>query len=165
MLSEKEGYNNASINHCFNKASGSDRKDLIQYTKRTRTTECHLSSHTILRSVIYPTSFVSTGQPYKTPRTVQNLQSTTRLGFQGTQKFERYLGERWYLPSIYQQCSVSKMWFETMYDVQKHPMHTTIQQHTYRSRIHHILQCQLQDRKYYLPPGMCNLRPSMHRRN
>ena len=33
--------------------------------KRTRTTECHLSSHTILRSVIYPTSFVSTGQPYK----------------------------------------------------------------------------------------------------
>ena len=33
--------------------------------KRTRTTECHLSSHTILRSVIYPASFVSTGQPYK----------------------------------------------------------------------------------------------------
>jgi hypothetical protein len=30
-----------------------------------RPTECHLSSHTILRSVIYPTSFVSTGQPYK----------------------------------------------------------------------------------------------------
>ena len=33
--------------------------------KRTRTTECHLSSHTILRSLIYPASFVSTGQPYK----------------------------------------------------------------------------------------------------
>ena len=33
--------------------------------KRTRTTECHLSSHTILPSVIYPASFVSTGQPYK----------------------------------------------------------------------------------------------------
>ena len=33
--------------------------------KRTRTTECHLSSLTILRSVIYPTSFVSTEQPYK----------------------------------------------------------------------------------------------------
>jgi hypothetical protein len=35
------------------------------YQKRTRTTECHLSSLTILHSVIYPTSFVSTGQPYK----------------------------------------------------------------------------------------------------
>ena len=34
-------------------------------TKRTQTTECHLSSHTILRSVIYPTSFVSIGQQYK----------------------------------------------------------------------------------------------------
>ena len=33
--------------------------------KRRQTTECHLSSHTILRSVVYPTSFVSTGQPYK----------------------------------------------------------------------------------------------------
>jgi hypothetical protein len=32
--------------------------------KRRRTAECHLSSHTILCSVIYPTSFVSTGQPY-----------------------------------------------------------------------------------------------------
>jgi hypothetical protein len=49
---KKRGYNNASINHCFNKASGIYRKDLIQ--KRTRTTECHLSLHTILRSVIYP---------------------------------------------------------------------------------------------------------------
>jgi hypothetical protein len=27
-----------------------------------------------------------------------------------------------------------------MYDVQTHPMHTQIQQHTYRRRIHHILQ-------------------------
>ena len=65
---KKRGYNNASINHCFNKASGIDRKDLIQYKekKRTRTTECHLSLHTILLlSVIYPASFVSTGQPYK----------------------------------------------------------------------------------------------------
>ena len=34
MLSEKEGYNNACINHCFNKASGSDSKDLIQYTEK-----------------------------------------------------------------------------------------------------------------------------------
>jgi hypothetical protein len=47
-------------------------------------------------------------------------------------------------PSICLQWSVSKMWFETMYDVQKHQMHTTIQQHTYRRKIHHILQCQLQ---------------------
>ena len=62
---KKRGYNNASINHCFNKAIGIDGKDLIQYKEKTRTTECHLSSHTILRSVIYPTSFVSTGQPYK----------------------------------------------------------------------------------------------------
>jgi hypothetical protein len=60
------GYNNASINHCFNKASGIDRKDPIQYKEKNATTECHLSSHTILCSVIYPTSFVSTGQPYKT---------------------------------------------------------------------------------------------------
>jgi hypothetical protein len=44
-------------------------------------------------------------------------------------------------------------------------MHTKIQQHTYRRRIHHILQCQLQDSKYYLPPGMCYLWPSIHRRN
>jgi hypothetical protein len=28
-----------------------------------------------------------------------------------------------------------------MYDVHKHPMHTKIQQHTYRRKIHHILQC------------------------
>ena len=34
----------------------------------------------------------------KTPRIVQNLQRTTRLGFQETQKFERYLGESWHLP-------------------------------------------------------------------
>ena len=33
--------------------------------KRRRTTECHLSSHTILRSVVYPPSLVSTGQPHK----------------------------------------------------------------------------------------------------
>ena len=62
---KKRGYNNASINHCFNKASGIDRKDSSNIKKRTRTTECHLSSLTILRSVIYPISFVSTGQPYK----------------------------------------------------------------------------------------------------
>ncbi len=67
MSSEKEGLHyNASINHCFNKASGIDRKDLLQYRKkRIRTTECHLSSHTILRSVMYTPSFVSTGQPYR----------------------------------------------------------------------------------------------------
>jgi hypothetical protein len=53
----------------------------------------------------------------------------------GSQKFERHLGESWHLPSICLQWSVSKMWFETMYDVQKHPMHTTIKQHTYRRRI------------------------------
>jgi hypothetical protein len=51
---------------------------------------------------------------------------------------------------------------ETMYDVQKHPMHTKIQQQTHRRKIHFILQCQLQDRKYYLPPGMCNLWSSIH---
>ena len=60
---KKRGYNYASINHCFNKASGIDRKDLIQYKEKNK--ECHLSSNTILRSVIYPTSFVSTGKPYK----------------------------------------------------------------------------------------------------
>jgi hypothetical protein len=57
----------------------------------------------------------------KTARTVQNLQRTTRLGLQETQKFERHLGEIWHLPSICLQWSVSKMWFETMYDVQKYP--------------------------------------------
>ena len=31
---KKRGYNNASINHCFDKASGIDRKDLIQYKER-----------------------------------------------------------------------------------------------------------------------------------
>jgi hypothetical protein len=56
---KKRGFNNASIDHCFNKYTVTNIK------KRTRTTECHLSSLTILRSVIYPTSFVSTGQPYK----------------------------------------------------------------------------------------------------
>jgi hypothetical protein len=34
-----------------------------------------------------------------------------------------------------------------------------------QEKSHHILQCQLQDGKYYLPPGMCNLWPSIHRRN
>jgi hypothetical protein len=63
---KKRGYNNASINHCFSKASGIDRKDLIQYKEKNSNnrSECHLSSHTILRSVIYQTSFVSTGQRY-----------------------------------------------------------------------------------------------------
>ena len=36
-----------------------------QFHGTTRTTECHLSSHTILRSVVYPPSLVSTGQPHK----------------------------------------------------------------------------------------------------
>ena len=31
---KKRGYNNASINHCFNTASGIDRKDLIQYKEK-----------------------------------------------------------------------------------------------------------------------------------
>ena len=31
---KKRGCNNASINHCFNKASGIDRKDLIQYKEK-----------------------------------------------------------------------------------------------------------------------------------
>jgi hypothetical protein len=31
---KKRGYNNASINHCFSKASGIDRKDLIQYKEK-----------------------------------------------------------------------------------------------------------------------------------
>ena len=31
---KKRGYNNASINHCYNKASGIDRKDLIQYKEK-----------------------------------------------------------------------------------------------------------------------------------
>jgi hypothetical protein len=58
---------------------------------------------------------------------VHNLQRTTRLGFQETQKFERYFGESWHFFSICLQWSVPKMWFETMYDVHKHPMHTEIQ--------------------------------------
>ena len=64
---KKRGYNNASINNCFSKASGIDRKDLIQFKEKNSNNrlECNLSSHTILRSVMYPTSFVSTGQPYK----------------------------------------------------------------------------------------------------
>jgi hypothetical protein len=31
---KKRGYNNASINHCFNTASGIDIKDLIQYKEK-----------------------------------------------------------------------------------------------------------------------------------
>ena len=31
---KQRGYNNASINHCFNTASGIDRKDLIQYKEK-----------------------------------------------------------------------------------------------------------------------------------
>ena len=31
---KKRGYNNASINHCFNKAREIDRKDLIQYKEK-----------------------------------------------------------------------------------------------------------------------------------
>jgi hypothetical protein len=44
---KKSGYNNASINHCFSKASGIDRKDLIQYKEKNSNnrSECHLSSH------------------------------------------------------------------------------------------------------------------------
>jgi hypothetical protein len=44
---KKRGYNNASINHCFNTASGTE-KTSSNIKKRRRTTECHLSSHTIL---------------------------------------------------------------------------------------------------------------------
>jgi hypothetical protein len=87
------------------------------------------------------------------------------LAFRKPRSLKDMFGESWHLPSICLQWSVSKMWFETMYDVQKHPMHTEIQQHTYRRRIHHIFQCQLQDRKYYLPPGMCKLWSSIRRRN
>jgi hypothetical protein len=39
---KKRGFNNASINHCFNEASGIDRKNLIQYKEKTRTTKCLL---------------------------------------------------------------------------------------------------------------------------
>jgi hypothetical protein len=41
------------------------KKTSSNIKERRRTTECHWSSHTILRSVIYPTLLVSTGQPYK----------------------------------------------------------------------------------------------------
>ena len=68
--------------------------------KRTQTTECHLSSHYILGSVIYPKSFVSTRQPYKIPSLVQNIQRTTRLSFQEIPRFEGYLGESRHLPPI-----------------------------------------------------------------
>jgi hypothetical protein len=46
----------------------------------------------------------------KTPRTVQNLQRTTRLGFQETQNFEKYIGESLHLPSIGIQWSMSNIW-------------------------------------------------------
>jgi hypothetical protein len=153
--------------------------------KRTRTTECHLSSHTILRSVIYPASFVSTGQPYKnTQNCVKSLDVFARhassritfltltivgwsrgdvsshqdvfqtFGFPEGQDgslskrlnghrsdanckpdlpLSRHLRSTGHHDSLGKllQWPVSKMWSETMYDVQKHPMHTKIHQHTY----------------------------------
>ena len=83
---KNRGYNNASINHCFNKASDIDRKDLIQYKEKRQTTECHLSSHTILRSVIYPTSFVSTGQPYKNTQNCAKSSKNHPSWLSGNQK-------------------------------------------------------------------------------
>ena len=41
---KKRGYNNASINHCFKKTSGIDRKDLIQY-KEQNTNQCAICNH------------------------------------------------------------------------------------------------------------------------
>ena len=54
--------------------------------KRTRTTECHLSSHAILRSIIYPTSFVSTGQPYKNTQNCVNSSKNRPSWPSGNQK-------------------------------------------------------------------------------
>ena len=57
---KKRGYNNASINHCFHKASGIDRKDLIQYKEKNANNRVPFVITYHLCSVIYPTSFVST---------------------------------------------------------------------------------------------------------
>jgi hypothetical protein len=54
-----------ALNIVFAKQVVLTEKTSSNIQKRRRTSECHLSSHTILRSVSYPTSFVSTGQPYK----------------------------------------------------------------------------------------------------
>jgi hypothetical protein len=69
---KKRGYNNASINHCFSKASGIDRKDLIQYKEKKTNNRV---------------SFVITYHPALSnlSNIVQNLQRTARLGFQETQ--------------------------------------------------------------------------------
>ena len=58
---KKRSYSNSSINNCINKASRIDRKYLFQYKEKN----ANNTSQTILRLVIYPTSFVSTGHPYK----------------------------------------------------------------------------------------------------
>jgi len=91
MPSEKEGCNNASINHFFSKASGIDRKDFIQYKEQNTNNRVPfvITYHPELNNL----SIIVRDHRTKTPRTVQNLQRTTRLGFQETHKFERYLGE------------------------------------------------------------------------
>ena len=80
-----------SINHCFKKASGIDRKDLIQYKEQKTNNRVPfvITYHPELSNL----SIIVRDHWTKTPRTVQNLQRTTRLGFQEAQKFERYLGE------------------------------------------------------------------------
>ena len=88
---KKRGYNNASINHCFNKASGIDRKNLIQYKEKRTNNRVPfvITYHPALSNL----SNIVRKHWKRTPIIVQNLQRTTRLGFQETQKFERYLGE------------------------------------------------------------------------
>jgi hypothetical protein len=122
-----------------------------------------LSSHTILRSVMYPTSFVSTGQPYKNTQNCAKSSKNHPSWLSGNPKLWKIYWWEFTSPlDLHPMINVKNV---TMHDVQKHPIHTDIQQHTYRRRIHHILQCQLQNRKYYLPPGKCNLWPSIRRRN
>ena len=91
---KKRGYNNTSINHCFNTASGIDRKDLIQYKeKKTNNRVPFVITYHPVLSILSSIARKHRTKNTKTPIIVQNLHRTTRLGFQETQKFERYLGE------------------------------------------------------------------------
>ena len=57
--------------------------------EKRRTTECHLSSHTILCSVIYPTTFVSTGQPYKNTHNCAKVSKNHPSWLSGNQKVSK----------------------------------------------------------------------------
>ena len=111
-------------------------KTSFNIKKITQTTECHLSPHTILISVIYPPSFVSTGQPYNN---TQNCAKSSKnhmhpSWLSGNPKVWKI--SWWELTSPHDLPTMISV--KMMYDVQKHLMHTEVQQHAYRRRIHHI---------------------------